>query len=97
VKCQTFIDHPDLLIAPYKVQSQVAVSLFEHFVHIIGGATPIITAGNASDLLLLCKEFRFVELAERVSEFDPRLTAVQEPKTWTTLSPSSRSDSTISS
>jgi hypothetical protein len=80
MKCHKFLDRPNLLNAPYKVQSAVTAASFEHFVDVIEGSRPHVTASNASDLSLLCDEFGFVELGQQVSEFDPRLGAVQEAK-----------------
>jgi hypothetical protein len=80
MKCRTFLEHPNLLTAPYKVQSAVAIPSFEHFIEVIEDSTPHITASNASDLSLLCDEFGFADLAQQVSAFDPDLTAVQDTK-----------------
>jgi hypothetical protein len=80
VNCHKFLEHPDLLLAPYKIRSAVAVASLKQFVQVIEGSEPHITRSNASDLSVLCEEFGFVELAERMSEFDPRLRVVPEAK-----------------
>jgi hypothetical protein len=67
--CETFLLNPSLQSRPYVVRSRVSRSSFAAFVDAIGGSSIEISATNARDLELLCREFTFADLSRRVSAF----------------------------
>jgi hypothetical protein len=64
-----FQHNPALLTRPYAVQRRVSADNLRVFLSAMTGATPEITAANAADLALLCDEFGFTTLAQRVTQF----------------------------
>jgi hypothetical protein len=70
-KCCLFQNNPALLIAPYRVQSSVSLSIFREFLSALEGNAINITDTNFRELHQLCEEFCFSELAAKLSEFRP--------------------------
>jgi hypothetical protein len=67
-QCDLFED-ASLLTVPYNVRSSVKLAIFQDFVSAIEGKVVQITNDNVSGLELLCTEFGFQTLADKVSEF----------------------------
>jgi hypothetical protein len=61
------------LIAPYRVQSSVSLSIFREFLSALEGNAINITDTNLTELDRLCKEFHFSELAVKLSKFRPSM------------------------
>jgi hypothetical protein len=68
-KCSLFQNNPALLVSPYRVQSSVSLSIFREFFSALEGNAINITDTNFRELLRLCDEFGFSELAAKLSEF----------------------------
>jgi hypothetical protein len=69
LKCNLFSDDPALACAPYSVQAPVSVDDFRQFVLALEDKDVEMTNANFGGLSLLCDEFRFTPLSERLSAF----------------------------
>jgi hypothetical protein len=69
MKCNLFADDPVLAGAPYIVRAPVSVDDFRQFVLALEDKAIEVTNVNFSRLSLLCNEFRFAALSERLSAF----------------------------
>jgi chromosome segregation ATPase len=69
VHCHLFRTKPELLNKPYRVESAVSSDSLRVFVAAIGGAAAEISNTNVADLSQLCDEFKFIELAKRVGDW----------------------------
>jgi cell division protein FtsB len=67
--CRTFEDSPTLLTSAYQVRSEVDPATFQAFARAISGDFPQVTSANVADLSLLCSEFGFTSLSQRVAAF----------------------------
>jgi hypothetical protein len=67
--CHLFQTKPGLLGQPNRVESGVSPDLLRVFAGAINGAAAEISAANVRDLLQLCDEFKFIELAKRVTDW----------------------------
>jgi hypothetical protein len=67
MQCNLFADDPVLLCAPYKVRTPVSVDDFRQFVSALEDTDVEVTNANFRGLSLLCEEFRFAALSERLS------------------------------
>jgi septal ring factor EnvC (AmiA/AmiB activator) len=68
-KCGLFQTKPELLGKPYKVESSVSMDSLRAFAGAIGGEAAEISGTNVRDLSQLCDEFKFVELAKTVGDW----------------------------
>jgi hypothetical protein len=68
-KCHLFQTKPELLSKPYRVESRVSSDSLRIFVGAIGGEAVEINDANVRDLSHLCDEFKFVELAKTVRDW----------------------------
>jgi hypothetical protein len=68
-KCHLCQTKPELLSQPHRVQSRVYSDSLRVFIGAIGGAVAEISDANLGDLLQLCDEFKFVELAKRIGDW----------------------------
>jgi hypothetical protein len=68
-KCDLCKDNPSLTASPYIVRSHISQSDFRTFVSALEGASVPLTKDNLLGLTLLCEEFHFGELSERLSQF----------------------------
>jgi septal ring factor EnvC (AmiA/AmiB activator) len=64
-----FQTKPELLRKPYRVESGVSLDLVRVFVGAIGGAVVEVSDANVPDLSHLCDEFKFIELAKAVGDW----------------------------
>jgi hypothetical protein len=69
LKCNLFADNPVLAGAPYSVRAPVSVDDFRQFVLALEDKDVEVTNANFGALSLLCDEFRFFGLYERLSAF----------------------------
>jgi hypothetical protein len=69
MKCDLFQTKPRLLGEPYTVESRVSSDSLRVFVSAIGGAAAEISDANVGDLSQLCDEFKFLELARKVRDW----------------------------
>jgi hypothetical protein len=74
--CEIFKDDPTLLASPYQVKSNVSDATFGLFVAAIEGSDPVISHENSAELALLCDEFGFQVLGDKVQDFVDLWTAV---------------------
>jgi hypothetical protein len=68
-ECGLFADDPTLLCVPYSVRAPVSVDDFRQFVLALEGQDFEVTDANFGGLSLLCDEFCFESLSERLSAF----------------------------
>jgi hypothetical protein len=68
-KCNLFADDPSLVAAPYSVRAPVSIDDFRQFVSVLEDKAVEVTNANFGGLSLLCDEFRFESLSERLSAF----------------------------
>jgi hypothetical protein len=68
-KCSLFQAKPKLLGEPYRVESGVSLDSLRVFVNAIGGEVTEINDANVRDLSQLCDEFKFIELAKTVADW----------------------------
>jgi hypothetical protein len=68
-KCHLFQTKPELLSKPYRIESRVSSDSLRVFIGAIGGAAAEISDGNFGDLSQLCDEFKFIELAKRIGDW----------------------------
>jgi predicted nucleic acid-binding Zn-ribbon protein len=68
--CRLFQTKPKLLSKPYRVESAVSSDSLRVFVGALGGAAVEISDANVRDLLQLCEEFKFTELAKIVGDWE---------------------------
>jgi hypothetical protein len=68
-KCDLFIKHPTLTTFPYTLKSQVSLADCREFVSALAGTRVTIKNDNFRGLSQLCEEFRFGDLAVRLSKF----------------------------
>jgi hypothetical protein len=68
-KCTLFLDDPALAASPYSVRAPVSVADFCLFVSALEGKDVDVTNDNVRGLSLLCDEFGFQSLSERLSSF----------------------------
>jgi hypothetical protein len=66
MKCNLFADDPMLAGAPYSVQAPVSVDNFHQFVSALANQPVAVTVAHFGGLSLLCDEFRFTALSERL-------------------------------
>jgi hypothetical protein len=71
-----FADDPTLAASPYTVQSEVSLDAVREFISALEGQRVTIKNDNISGLSRLCDEFRFQDLATRLSHF--RESALEE-------------------
>jgi hypothetical protein len=69
VHCHLFQTKPELLGKPYRVESGVSSDSLRVCVGSIGGAAAEISDANVRDLSQLCDEFKFIELAKIVGDW----------------------------
>jgi hypothetical protein len=69
LKCGLFSDDPLVHSVPYSVQAPVSVNDFRQFVSALEDKDVEVTNVNFGGLSLLCDEFRFEGLSERLSAF----------------------------
>jgi hypothetical protein len=69
LKCTVFKSNLALLSAPYAVKSSVSLEVFREFLSALDGFAVAIGSANFAGLSLLCAEFGFEGLRERLSEF----------------------------
>jgi hypothetical protein len=69
MKCHLFADNAVLAGAPYSVRAPVSVDDFRQFVSALEGNDVEVTNSNFGSLSLLCDEFCFFGLSERLSVF----------------------------
>jgi hypothetical protein len=69
MKCKLFADDPMLAGAPYSVRAPVSVEDFCQFVSVLEDKNVEVTNANIGSFSLLCDEFRFTVLSERLSAF----------------------------
>jgi hypothetical protein len=69
LKCNLFADDPKLARTPYSVRAPVSVDDFRQFVLALEDQDVEVTNMNFGGLSLLCDEFRFAALSERLSAF----------------------------
>jgi hypothetical protein len=72
-KCSLFQNNPSLLVSTYRIQSPVSLSIFWEFLSALEGNAINITDAHFAELHQLSKEFRFSELAAKLSEFRPSM------------------------
>jgi hypothetical protein len=68
-KCTLFRDNPALATSPYSVRAAVSVRDFRLFVFALEDKNVEVTRTNFHGLSLLCDEFGFVSLSERLCTF----------------------------
>jgi hypothetical protein len=68
-KCRPFQMMQGLLGRPHKVESSVSMDSLRVFAGAIGGAVAEISNANVRDLSQLCDEFKFIELAKTVRDW----------------------------
>jgi hypothetical protein len=68
-KCHLFQTKPGLLGEPYRVESRVSSDSLRVFVGAIAGAAAEISDANIRDLSQLCDEFKFIEFATTVGNW----------------------------
>jgi hypothetical protein len=68
-KCRLFQTKPELLSKSYRVESRVSSDSHRVFVGAIGGAVAEISDANIGDLSQPCDEFKFIELAKGVGDW----------------------------
>jgi hypothetical protein len=69
MKCNPFTDSPLLAGAPCSVRAPVSIDDFSQFVSMLEDKDVEVTNANIDGLSLLCDEFRFTALSERLSAF----------------------------
>jgi hypothetical protein len=69
MKCKLFADDSALAGAPYSVRAPVSVDDFRPFVSVLKDKDVEVTNANFDGFSLLCEEFRFTALSERLSTF----------------------------
>jgi hypothetical protein len=69
MKCNRFAEDPRLLCAPYTVRAPVSVDDFRQFVLALEDKDVEVTNANFVGLSLLCDDFGFVSLSERLLTF----------------------------
>jgi hypothetical protein len=69
MKCNLFADNPMLAGPPYSVRAPVSMEDFRQFVSALKDKDVEVTNRNFGGLSLLCDEFRFTALSERLSAF----------------------------
>jgi len=77
-QCQSFLSDPSLLTRAYHIRSSVNSDNLRLFISAIEGVTPAIQTDNVSDLALLCEEFGFATLADKVAAFRAQHLSIDE-------------------
>jgi len=70
--CSLFLRDPTLLTMPYDVRSPASLAVVREFIAAIDGSFPEINSSNISELTLLCDEFGFQALKEKLTEFSSK-------------------------
>jgi hypothetical protein len=68
----------DLKLLPYQIQSLVSAETVQVFVSVLGGTDPALTTENMNDSRLLCEEFGFAALRDKVSTFQEHISVIDE-------------------
>jgi len=74
--CELFVEQPQLLSRPYRVQSRVTAAEFGVFLEAISGRDLEIASENVEFLEILCAEFGFSDLQRKVEAFVSRTSAI---------------------